>query len=101
MANRLPPLIAAKLPPLIKAKPKKADRFYSSAAWVQLRDRVRREAGGMCQVPGCTQRGVIVDHIHEIKDGGAKLERSNCVLLCAAHHGTKTHRAWRQRAGLR
>lgn len=98
MANRLPPLIANKLPPLIKPKPKRADQFYSSPEWIALRDRVRREAGGMCQALGCTRRGAIVDHVVEIKDGGAKLDRANTVLLCAPCHGAKTHREWARRA---
>jgi 5-methylcytosine-specific restriction protein A len=70
--------------------PKVADPFYSSAAWFALRDRVRREAQGRCQVQGCTQRGAIVDHIVELKDGGAPLERSNTTLMCTSHHGAKT-----------
>ena len=37
--------------------PKVADPFYSSRAWIELRDRVRREAGGRCQVPGCGRVG--------------------------------------------
>lgn len=69
---------------------KVADGFYSSSAWIELRDRVRREAGGRCQVPGCTKRGRWVDHIVEIKDGGAKLDRNNCMLMCASHHTAKT-----------
>ncbi|MFN4018355.1 MAG: HNH endonuclease [Reyranella sp.] len=69
---------------------KVADPFYSSAAWIALRDRVRREARGRCQVQGCTQRGAIVDHIVELKDGGAPLERSNTMLMCMSHHGAKT-----------
>jgi len=70
--------------------PKVADPFYSSAAWIALRDRVRREARGRCQVQGCTQRGAIVDHIVELKDGGAPLARSNTMLMCASHHAAKT-----------
>ena len=72
--------------------PKIAELFYSSPAWIALRDRVRREAGGRCQVAGCgrIERGMIVDHIVELKDGGAPLERSNCQLLCHAHHAVKT-----------
>ena len=70
--------------------PKVADPFYSSAAWIELRGRVRREARGRCQVQGCTQRGAIVDHIVELKDGGAPLERTNVWLLCASHHSLKT-----------
>ena len=72
--------------------PKVADRFYSSPAWIALRDRVRREAGGRCQAPGCghTERRMFVDHIVELKDGGAPLERTNVWLLCASHHSHKT-----------
>jgi 5-methylcytosine-specific restriction enzyme A len=72
--------------------PKIAEPFYSSPAWIALRDRVRREAGGRCQAPGCgcAERRMFVDHIVELKDGGAPLERSNCQLLCHAHHAVKT-----------
>src|SRR4051812_43343842 len=70
--------------------PKRAEPFYSSAAWIALRDRVRREAGGRCQVAGCNRRGHIVDHIVELKDGGAPLDRSNVRLMCAPHHNRKT-----------
>jgi 5-methylcytosine-specific restriction endonuclease McrA len=72
--------------------PKAADRFYSSPAWIALRDRVRREAGGRCQVPGCgrAERRMFVDHIVELKDGGARLSRSNVWLLCGSHHSAKT-----------
>jgi len=72
--------------------PKVADPFYFSAEWIALRDRVRREAGGRCQVPGCgrIERGMIVDHIVELKDGGAPLDRSNTRLMCRSHHNQKT-----------
>jgi 5-methylcytosine-specific restriction endonuclease McrA len=72
--------------------PKIAEPFYSSPAWIALRDRVRREAGGRCQVPGCgrIERGMIVDHIVELKDGGAPLDRSNVWLMCRSHHNRKT-----------
>jgi 5-methylcytosine-specific restriction endonuclease McrA len=70
--------------------PKAAEPFYSSAEWIALRDRIRREANGCCQVPSCNRRGHIVDHIVELKDGGAPLDRSNLQLLCASHHAAKT-----------
>ncbi len=72
--------------------PKIAEPFYSSAAWIALRDLVRREAGGQCQVAGCgrIERGMIVDHIVELKDGGAPLDRSNVWLTCRSHHNQKT-----------
>jgi 5-methylcytosine-specific restriction protein A len=72
--------------------PKGADPIYSSAAWIALRDRVRREASGRCQAPGCgrAERRMFVDHIVELRDGGAPLERTNVWLLCASHHSLKT-----------
>ena len=71
---------------------KVADSFYSSPEWIALRDRVRREAGGRCQVPGCgrIERHMIVDHIVELKDNGAPLDRSNMILTCVSHHTLKT-----------
>lgn len=85
----------------VRPPPKIAEPFYSSADWLALRDRVRAEAGGRCQRPGCSERGLYVDHIVEIKDGGARLDRQNCELLCAAHHQVKTHDERAKRAGLR
>jgi 5-methylcytosine-specific restriction protein A len=72
--------------------PKVADPFYSSVEWIALRDRVRREARGRCQAVGCgrSERRMFVDHIIELKDGGAPLDRSNVWLLCASHHAGKT-----------
>ena len=72
--------------------PKVAEPFYSSAAWIALRDRVRREANGRCQAEGCgrAERRMYVDHILELKDGGAPLDRSSVWLLCASHHTAKT-----------
>ena len=72
--------------------PKVADPFYSSPEWIALRDRVRREAGGRCQAPGCerVERRMFVDHIVELKDGGAPLDRGNLQLLCASLHVAKT-----------
>lgn len=84
----------------VKPIPKEIEPFYSSAPWLALRDRVRREAQGRCQRPGCNRRGFIVDHIVEIRDGGAKLERGNVWLMCSSCHATKTgrERAARMRA---
>ncbi len=73
--------------------PKTAEPFYSSKEWLAMRDRVRREAQGRCQRPGCGARGFIVDHIVEIRDGGAKLDRGNLELLCSSHHTLKTNDA--------
>jgi 5-methylcytosine-specific restriction protein A len=90
----------AKPPPFIPP-PKASNPFYSSAAWISLRDRVRREAGGRCQWQGCKGHGRWVDHIVEIKDGGAKLDRANTWLLCSSHHQLKTAEVKRQREASR
>lgn len=72
--------------------PKTSDRFYSSSNWLQLRNRVRFEAAGRCQAPGCgrAERRMFVDHIVELQDGGAPLARSNLWLLCGSCHTRKT-----------
>ncbi len=71
---------------------KVTEKFYLSPEWVAVRDRVRREAGGRCQAPGCrrAERRMFVDHIVERKDGGPPLERRNLWLLCGSHHTLKT-----------
>lgn len=75
-----------------KPPPKRADSFYLSRDWFELRDRVRWEAGGRCQAPGCgrVERRMFVDHRIELKDGGAALDRKNVQLLCGACHTRKT-----------
>lgn len=79
---------------------KQADPFYSSREWLALRDRVREEANGLCQVPGCGSRGYTVDHIVEIRDDPSrKLDRSNLMFMCQPHHVEKTHRERVRRVG--
>src|SRR5260370_38649082 len=75
-----------------KAPPKSANKFYLSPEWIALRDRVRREAGGRCQAPGCgrIEPRMFVDHRTELRDGGAPLDRRNVWLLCGACHSLKT-----------
>lgn len=86
----LKPSITARDPRTVKAPPKTAEPFYYSAEWIRLRDAERAAARGICRRHGCGKRGFIVDHIVEIKDGGAKLDPRNVELLCSSHHGAKT-----------
>ncbi len=97
----LGPALRTMDPRSVKLPPKVALPFYSTPEWISLRDQVRREARGTCQAPNCKARGHIVDHIVEISDGGAKLDRANVMLLCASHHQVKTQRERAKRAGLR
>lgn len=94
----LKPSITARDPRTVKAPPKTAEPFYYSAEWIRLRDQERAAAKGICRRPGCGKRGFIVDHIVEIKDGGAKLDPANVELLCSPHHGAKTAAARAKRA---
>ena len=75
-----------------KPPPKRADELYLSPEWFELRDRVRREAGGRCQMSGCGRREarMYVDHRVELRDGGAPLDRTNVWLLCGSCHTRKT-----------
>ena len=97
----LKPSITARDPRTVKAPPKTGEPFYSSADWIRLRDQVRRESGNKCQMPGCGKRGFIVDHIVEIKDGGAKLDRANTMMTCSSCHTRKTVATRAKRAGIR
>lgn len=94
----LPPRIGT-LAPRVKALPKKADGFYLSPEWRQLVAEVKRERGAWCQRCGSTHR-VIGDHIRELKDGGAPLDKRNVELLCQACHNAKSARARQARVGL-
>lgn len=90
-------LVAAK--PRLVAKPKVAEQFYQSAEWRALREARRKDADYRCAVCGSKHR-LILDHIREIRDGGARLDPRNTQWLCRVHHGEKTEAAKRTRVGL-
>jgi 5-methylcytosine-specific restriction endonuclease McrA len=75
-----------------KPLPKRADKFYLSPDWLELRDRVRREARGRCQAAGCgrVEQRMYVDHIVELQDGGSALDLHNLQLFCGSCHTRKT-----------
>lgn len=84
---------------------KTADAFYVSAEWKAFRNQLIRERGWRCEDPSCdTPRGawkqIYGDHVVEIKDGGAPLDRANVLLRCSVCHGRKTRREREKRAGL-
>lgn len=85
------------LAPRIAPPPKIADSFYHSPEWKSLVREIKQERGAWCQRCGSTHR-LIGDHIVEIKDGGAKLDKNNVELLCHAHHQQKTAQARAARA---
>lgn len=66
--------------------------FYGSAAWKAIRLEVQRDCRRTCQRCGKTDTRIYVDHIVELKDGGAPLERSNLMGLCSPCHAKKSAR---------
>lgn len=75
---------------------KTADAIYVSAAWRALMAEIIRERGRVCQDPLCktpARRGMRVfgDHITELQDGGAPLDKSNVKLRCGSCHTRKTN----------
>jgi 5-methylcytosine-specific restriction protein A len=84
---------------------KQADSFYLSSEWKAFRNLLIKERGWRCEDPKCaTPRGpwkqIYGDHVVEIIDGGAKLDRRNVLLRCGGCHGRKTREQKLKRAGL-
>lgn len=75
--------------------PKRVDPFYLSKAWRDLLDEIIGERGKRCEDPQCkTPRGpwsrIFGDHIVELQDGGARLDKRNVMLRCPSCHTRKT-----------
>ena len=65
---------------------------YKTRKWRELSEKLRREQ------PYCTLcggkpeggQGLLVDHIHELRDGGNPYDRSNLMVVCYPCHARKT-----------
>lgn len=72
----------------------RATRFYNSSAWKSVRDKVMRDAGGLCrscQEHDMTVDADVVDHIIPIEvDWSKRLDKSNLQPLCHSCHAKKT-----------
>lgn len=86
----LQPLVAPSTHRTARVPEKQAEPFYLSVEWRDLVAAVIRERGRRCEKCGRTDGRVYVDHIIELKDGGAALDRSNLQVLDATCHGKKT-----------
>jgi len=87
----------------IKPGPNRAAPFYVSSEWRELMRQIILERGERCEDPAHdpAQPGdawLFGDHIRELSDGGAPLDRSNIMLRCAACHGRKTAAERKRRA---
>lgn len=79
-----------------KPAPKRADPFYLSAEWRALVAAIIRERGARCEDPSCRYPDrvgtrLFGDHIVELKDGGAPLDKTNVMLRCGSCHTRKTN----------
>ncbi len=72
--------------------PKATDPFYLSVRWRRFREWyiANHPLCVRCQADGYIVRATIVDHVVELKDGGAPYDESNTQSLCLSCHNTKT-----------
>ena len=73
--------------------PKVALPFYLSPEWRSLMAEIIDERGRRCEACGRTGCRVYGDHVVELQDGGARLDKRNIRLLCGSCHTSKTNRA--------
>lgn len=71
---------------------RKNQSFYGSSVWRKVRNTFIQQNPlcAHCKVEGITKEADVVDHIVEIKDGGAALNPTNLQSLCHAHHNKKS-----------
>jgi len=69
---------------------KKPDPFYVSAAWRKLMEELYAERGRTCEQCGRTSTRLFGDHIVELRDGGAPLDKSNVKIMCGSCHQKKS-----------
>lgn len=82
----------------LRPSPKVAASFYTSPEWKALRDEIIKERGRRCEDPAhdplLPRDGLIFgDHIVELNDGGAPLDKRNVMLRCGSCHTRKTAEA--------
>lgn len=84
-----------------KRRRKVKDPFYQLAVWKKFAVWYRRRNPLCvhCLARGRTTAANVVDHIQEIKDGGARLSEANVQSLCSRCHGIKTAAAKAEREG--
>jgi hypothetical protein len=76
---------------------KAVDAFYTSPEWRALMAEIVAERGRRCEDPQCRRATpptrVFGDHIVELRDGGAPLDKRNVMLRCGSCHTRKTAEA--------
>ncbi len=87
-----------------KPPPKTANPFYLTSEWRALVAAIIKERGAKCEDSTCRFPGrigirVFGDHIIELQDGGAPLDKANVMLRCGACHTRKTNSERAKRMG--
>ncbi|MES2146581.1 MAG: HNH endonuclease signature motif containing protein, partial [Pseudomonadota bacterium] len=70
--------------------PKITNRFYLSVEWKALVAEIIAQRGRRCEECGRRNCRIFGDHIVELQDGGAPLDRANVRCLCGACHSLKS-----------
>lgn len=81
--------------------PKRADPFYLTPEWRKLMGEIIAERGRRCEECGRTRTRIFGDHIIEMQDGGALLDRRNIRCLCGSCHSAKTAASRAKRMAIR
>jgi len=81
-------MLAPRLPParteIVRTPGKRADPYYLTPEWRELRRQTLERDGGLCTVPGCGRPAMVADHIIARKEGGADALH-NTRSLCRLH----------------
>jgi len=76
-------------------------KFYNSKTWKRLRLwHIRQQPLCVrCKENGRAVDADVVDHMHELRDGGSALDSNNLQSLCHHHHNRKSalHRTQRKK----
>lgn len=83
----------------LAASPKRAGKVYGTPEWRAVRAKLIQERGAKCEDCGKACQPDL-DHIRELRDGGAAFDERNLRLRCHQCHSQKTQASKRKRVGL-
>jgi 5-methylcytosine-specific restriction enzyme A len=84
MVRMLAPRLPFARTAIVRSPEKKADPYYLTPEWRELRRQTLERDRGVCTVPGCGRAAVVADHIVARKAGGADALH-NTRSLCRLH----------------
>ncbi len=84
MVRMLAPRLPLARTAIVRPPEKRADPYYLTPEWRDLRRQTLERDGGICTVLGCGRRALVADHIIARKAGGADALH-NTRSLCRLH----------------